>query len=232
MEWSARHDMGLCTEIVIIEPYKFKKGSNERGKLWTEVANNLNKLEEVQFRVNQRGVRERWEVLRLRYLERMRNEERASGISPDATELDSLIEEILEKEKLAESSRSEGEMVKKNDQERKTAECMRKMAMETFGETQKPPEQGNNNINETKGGKRKRRSGSDALEYLRERSTVEIKLREEELALKRRQLELDETRQNSFITQQQATLNAFMQMQQNQTNAMLQVFERLLPKNH
>ena len=65
----------------------------------------------------------------------------------------------------------------------------------------------------------------------RERSSVEIKLREEELALKRRQLELDETRQNSFITQQQATLNAVMQMQQNQTNAMLQVFERLLPKN-
>ena len=163
MEWSVRHDIALCTEIIIIEPYKRRKGSNERGKLWTEIANNLNKLEEVQFRVNQRGVRERWEVLRSKYLEKMRNEERASGISPEATELDSLIEEILEKEKLAESSRNEDETVKKNDQERKTAECVRKLAMETFGETQKSAEQ--DNSSGTKGGKRKRRSGSDALEY-------------------------------------------------------------------
>ena len=130
MEWSVRHDIALCTEIIIIEPYKRRKGSNERGKLWTEIANNLNELEEVQFRVNQRGVRERWEVLRSKYLEKMRNEERASGISPEATELDSLIEEILEKEKLAESSRNEDETVKKNDQERKTAECVRKFIVQ------------------------------------------------------------------------------------------------------
>ena len=50
--------------------------------------------------------------------------------------------------------------------------------------------------------KRKRSSGSDAVEYLREKSSLEMKLRAEELAVKKKQLELDEARQNSFVTQQ------------------------------
>ena len=58
MEWSSKHDIFLCTEILITEPFKFRKGSLDRGRLWTVVANNLNRIEEVHFNVKQRGVRE------------------------------------------------------------------------------------------------------------------------------------------------------------------------------
>ena len=63
MEWTEIHDTLLCREVLLEEPYKYKKGSNERGKKWTEIAEALNKSEEVKFKVTQRGVRERMERL-------------------------------------------------------------------------------------------------------------------------------------------------------------------------
>ena len=54
-----------------------------------------------------------------------------------------------------------------------------------------------------------------------------MKLRAEELAVKKMQLELDEARQNNFVTQQKETLTALMQMQQQQNFAMMQMFQRL-----
>ena len=34
MEWTTAHDVLLCREIFLQEFYKFKKGSNERGRTW------------------------------------------------------------------------------------------------------------------------------------------------------------------------------------------------------
>ena len=38
MEWTKTHDTLLCREWLLAEPYKFKKGSIERGKKWTGIA--------------------------------------------------------------------------------------------------------------------------------------------------------------------------------------------------
>ena len=231
MEWSSKHDIFLCTEILITEPFKFRKGSLDRGRLWTVVANNLNRIEEVHFNVKQRGVRERWEVIQSRWQARMRNEEKASGIAPEPeSDLDNMIQEITEKERLAEEGRGGDEKIKKAESERETAEHVRKQAMETFNETEKRSESKTEDECLNKSTKRKRRSGSDSVEYLREKSSLEMKLRAEELAVKKKQLELDEARQNSFVTQQKETLTALMQMQQQQNFAIMQMFERLVPK--
>ena len=56
--------------------------------------------EEVKFHVTQRGVREKYEGIKAKYLENIKNEEKASGISPKVTELDNLLEECG-KDKLA-----------------------------------------------------------------------------------------------------------------------------------
>ena len=53
MEWTEVHDTLLCHEVLLEEPYKYKKGSNEKGKKWTEIAEALNKSEEVKFKVTQ-----------------------------------------------------------------------------------------------------------------------------------------------------------------------------------
>ena len=141
-----------------------------------------------------------------------------------------MIQEITEKERLAKEGRDGDEKIKKAESERETAENVRKQSMETFNETEKRPESKTEDECLNKGTKRKRRSGSNAVEYLREKSSLEMKLRAEELAVKKKQLELDEARQNSFVTQQKETLTALMQMQQQQNFAMMQMFERLVPK--
>ena len=55
------------------------------------------------------GVRESWEVIQSRWQARMRNEEKASGIAPEPeSDLDNMIQEITEKERLAEEDRDGG----------------------------------------------------------------------------------------------------------------------------
>ena len=64
MEWTTAHDVLLCREIFLQEFYKFKKGSNERGRTWTQISENLNCVTAVKFKVNQRAMRKRFDFLR------------------------------------------------------------------------------------------------------------------------------------------------------------------------
>lgn len=65
--------------------------------MWNEIASNLNGLVELKFKVTKRSVRDRLTLLQEKYKAKMRQEERASGIDCEETELDIALEEILEK---------------------------------------------------------------------------------------------------------------------------------------
>ena len=54
-----------------------------------------------KFRVTPRSVRDRYNLLTKKFQVRLNKEDRASGISDDNSELDNLLEEILEKETVA-----------------------------------------------------------------------------------------------------------------------------------
>ena len=172
MEWSLGNDVVLCTEIRVCEPYKFKKCSNDEGKIWTKLASVVNSNEEVKFHVSHTGVCERYQGLKAKYLEKIKDEEKASGISPEVTELDKLLKEIAEKESLAEPSRKRDSTMKKNEEECKVADDLWKTTMESMAETKKRSMESEG---EDTNVKQKRRSGSDAIEYLRERAEKEIK---------------------------------------------------------
>ena len=219
MEWTEIHDTLLCREVLLEEPYKYKKGSNERGKKWTEIAEALNKSEEVKFKVTQRGVRERMERLQKKQMEKKKEEESASGIAvDDVTELETLIDEIIDQEKLAEESRDSEGALKKIEADKQTAENMRKEAMERFGETKKRSEDEGNQGRQTK----RRRSGNDVVEYLKQKAEKENEFRAEELALKKQHQQQEAAKQGQIL--------AIMQQQQQQTVAMMTVIERLLSK--
>ncbi|CAH3157413.1 unnamed protein product [Pocillopora meandrina] len=145
MYWTKAHDTLLCREVLALEPYKHKKGSNEAGKIWTDIAHSQGEI----F------------LLQTRYKEKEREETRASGISPEQDELDVLLEEITEREKAAEENREDVNRKKEND--KVTAEEMRKQAMERMSQTKKRKNQEDN------GGdmkdRRKRRSGNDAVDF-------------------------------------------------------------------
>ena len=66
--------------------------------VWNSIADNLNSIKKPRFDVDKRSVRGRLNNLIKKYKKKMKQEESSSGISPDRTELDALIEEICEKE--------------------------------------------------------------------------------------------------------------------------------------
>ena len=61
--WTTAHDVLLCKEILVQEFYEFKKGSNESGRIWTQISENLNSVTAVKLKLNQRVVRERFDLL-------------------------------------------------------------------------------------------------------------------------------------------------------------------------
>ena len=81
----------------------------------------------MKFKVTQRGFRERMGRLQKKYLEKKKEEESASGIAvDDITELETLIGEIIDREKLAEESRDSDGVLKKTEEDKQAAEKNRK----------------------------------------------------------------------------------------------------------
>lgn len=116
MKWTEDHDLTLCGEVLLQEPFKHPKNSKERGEVWRQIALNLNSLASPIFKVSKRSVRDRLTLLQTKYKEKIREEERASGIDCEETQLDAALEEILDKEKAADMERNEqaGTLTKKH----------------------------------------------------------------------------------------------------------------------
>ena len=124
MEWSEKHNVVLCREVLVMEPYQHPYRSKKRGDVWNQIALNLNGLDHPKFRVNKRSVRDRLTLLITKHKAKMSQEENASGIDCEETELDQAIEEIIDKEKLADEKSLEAK--KKEKEEKAAAEEHRK----------------------------------------------------------------------------------------------------------
>ncbi|KAJ7363111.1 hypothetical protein OS493_011385 [Desmophyllum pertusum] len=58
-QWTTDHDVIMCREVLVSEPYKFKQRTPERGKAWESVAQQLNSIHHPNFRVTSRSVCDR-----------------------------------------------------------------------------------------------------------------------------------------------------------------------------
>lgn len=67
--------------------------------MWDSIAAHLNSLNQPKFKVTGRAVCDRYTLLTSRNKQKLRDEEKASGIEIEETELDFLLEDILEREK-------------------------------------------------------------------------------------------------------------------------------------
>ena len=47
----------MCREVLVSEPFNFKRRSPERGKVWDAIAQRLNAIDQPTFRVSARAVR-------------------------------------------------------------------------------------------------------------------------------------------------------------------------------
>jgi len=240
MVWSALHDEMLCREILVVDPFTgTKKSTVARGTKWEEVAQNLNKIQEVYFKVDKRAVRDRYNLLSKELRTKLKTEERESGIETDMTEVEVALEELIEKEDAAETEQRvvDNQKKMKDSQDRENAENIRKKAMERLGQTQKrQADEG-----ESEGKKRKKRSnGSDTLNFLREKNEQVQAIQKEEFDLRRQQLELESKKQDNFMQvmlhqqQQQQQMQDFQVMMGMQTkrqnDLMLALVNKLVEK--
>ena len=157
-------------------------------------------MEFPKFKVEQRSVRHRLKKLIKQFRRKENDERRASGISPELTELDTLLEEISEKEEACETLAADmAEREKRRlEEDQMAGQEMRKRAMETLCETQKR----NQKIDQD-GPKRKVRKGGDtALAFLAEKAEKERELKEESNRLERERLEMEKEKTDKFMQQQ------------------------------
>ena len=209
MEWSESHNLALCGEVLVLEPFKYPKRSKERCEIWGQIAVNLNSLRSPKFRVSKRSVRDRLTLLQTKYKEKIREEERASGIHCEETQLDAALEEIAEEERAADLERNDkaSAVNKKNESEKASAEEVRLQALERLDKTQKR----NADSGEEKSGKYRKRS-SDSVEYLKEKFQVEKELKKAEIEFKRKEQQMM-LEQQSHTHKQQLEMMKLMQKQ-------------------
>ena len=95
MDWKKEHDVLLCCDMLICQPYKFKERTVERGKTWEEILKYLNTCKTAKFHVNKRSVRERFKLIKEKFKRKIPQEETLSGIEVEPTlELKQTLEEI------------------------------------------------------------------------------------------------------------------------------------------
>ena len=136
MEWKPELDELLLQEIIVSEPYMYKPFTRESGHMWEDIADRLNKNPEFKNKIKQkRAIRDHYNLLAKKFQRKIAEEKKASGISPELSELEKLLEEIIEK--FEEGERESAEKNKKVLKEKAQAEEMRNKSMEKLGETMK-----------------------------------------------------------------------------------------------
>ena len=124
----------------------------------------------------------KFNLLMSKFKAKTREEERASGISPEIQEIDTLLEELCEKKEKAKNKPSTGNKKQSFQKEKATAEEMRLKAMETMGQTQK-------RVRKTNGvvpAKKSRKSTGDAIGYLKKKAEKELALKREKAGRSKR----------------------------------------------
>ena len=217
MEWSTTHDVLLCREMLAVNPFSAKRKTTQPAKMWETVAKNLEDIDTPKFKVT---VRDRYTLLAKKYRKQMQSEKKESGTSPEVSELDVLLEELIVLEDLSayEKENDNEEKNKKAEQDRAKAVDIRKKAMEKLSDTLKRKSQkGDESTGVTK---KFRRSSGDTVAYLKERNDVEFELRKEELEFKKKQHEDDMKKQEAAAKRQDDMINLMAQQNQMMMNLM------------
>lgn len=167
----------MCREVLVSEPFNFKPKSPERGKVWEATAQRLNAIDQSCPS----------QVLSLDYKASPKLEGPGESIRNSCGNIRTGYE-ILEREKdgkakiesqdLDKNKKAEN---KKAGKEKATAEEARKQAMERMADIKKRE---NDESDSGNGRKKVRRSTSDTIDFLTEKSAKDHDLKEKEIELR------------------------------------------------
>ena len=163
------HDVMLVRQVLLYEPWQHRQGSVERVQIWKAIAESLDSLEDLNFRITDRSTRDRLSLLLKKFKSKEIHERQASGIDvEDESEVDQGLRGIQEKLDDSERIRNEECTAKKQKLEEETsqAEELRLSSLETYGQSKarKGESDSSNEPAEL------RRSSNDTIGFLREKS--------------------------------------------------------------
>ena len=96
MVWTEQHNILFLKEILHSQPWIYHHESAERGQTWGEIAPFKNSLEEPFFKVTPRSVCDRYSLLVKKYKLKLREEDKASRIAPNYTQIDKTLLDLTE----------------------------------------------------------------------------------------------------------------------------------------
>ena len=210
MEWTDTHDIYLCREMLAVGIMKTKKKTVHGAQMWETIAQNLCAYDEPKFVVTKRAVRDRYGEISEKYRKRMKTEQNATGISPEQSELDVILEELIERENLVDEETAENK--KKVEEEKVKSTEVRKQAMERLADTKRR----NEVDDDDKTPRKRRRSGSAAIDFLRSQCEQETKLKEIEMQSRKEEQEVERVRNENAQNRHESLMQMLIQQQQQQ----------------
>ena len=224
--WNPEKDLCLLKEIAGEGVLQQKAKSRERGTSWLNVANKL-APSFPNSEITSRAVRDRYKTLERKNKFKNAEEERGTGLGgEELTEGEMLLEELIDIEEETERRIEEQNEEKKAaaDRDRGQALEMRQRALERVGETRKRGQ-------EKEEREKKRRKSGETFDWLREKSAMDRKLKEEELKERREERENQKEERVMFVQQLKAMqdtnvsqLSHFIQRQEQQQHQQQQQF--------
>ena len=236
MTWTDEHNVMLLREILLFEPWIQKHGSTERGQVWKRIAESLNQLERPLFRVDDRACRDHYKLLEKKFVRRINEEEKASGIAPEEeTELDNAIRNAWEQFKEFDKKHNDEKQKKESEASKEiaVAQEFRNASLETFGQTRKRLNFEEDSSSSPRQ-KKSKSSTSETIAFLREKNESELELRRQELQIRKAELaerEKNQTQMYQFMQQQQQRSTQLMQQQQQVNLALVQFLNKFNPNN-
>ena len=136
MEWSKAKDVLLAKEVLYLEPFQFKERTAQSVQAWQDLVNNLMKNYTGKFdKLTSRGAKDHIALLIKNHKKKNADELKASGISPEQSELDTILEQIIER-----MEANVAEIEKDNEKKKREvamAKDIRLKAMEALSQTKK-----------------------------------------------------------------------------------------------
>ena len=154
----------LGREILLFELWKFRTGSRERGQCLDRIAESLNQVKDTRFNLTQKSIRDRLKILERDFKKKNRQEINASGISPEMSEIDEIMEDYMERKEEQEKQfeKVSAKNQDKAEKDRASAADARNKAMERLSEIKRrsddPPK------------KKRKSSFNDPIPYLQEKA--------------------------------------------------------------
>ena len=219
MKWSDEHDIFFLKELVHFRPWLHKKGTVERSEIWGKLAIKLNNSRNLDFRVTQRSIRDKCLLLERRYKKKINQEETESGISLDASEIDQLMEKIVDL--FEEADRTETEKKRTLEEEASQIEEMRKISLESFRETKEREKNGKQDT------KKKRMTGADSIAFLRDKVKMESEWKMKDLELRKQEMETKKELREAEMKMRKLEQEERIQQQEANTRLQSEQIEQL-----